>query len=1405
MFSTTSYPAHVQEYCTRIDQTCAKLKTFTHTSPFSDQPNNGKDNNNHSNHSQTHNQTQNSSSLSTFPSTTRGSQPFDQNYTSPIGQYGGVLWNNNPTNNQNNSQMKQKLTSQNFPNISPQNFTSYLGNSTHNLATQTQPVNNPLHWRRLGAHLGLTAVDLPGYLVDYFSKNDSKKASKDEQTDQKNEFLNAHFPTPDLPTLLYNIPEFNNVDLTYLYSYISRISLNLRDCIGLGHGRLLIHSLDYDKIVKYNQANVKDNYDHKTGQNHEDQIPEKNPPKHILDDNQIYILSVIEQLLEGTAYCAISITEPTTGSDVSHIQSYCEEVRSENNHLLGYYITGNKEFNARLEQCTHIILFIRSSPDTAGLNCFCIPVHELLSNPPNPSQTPTPNQHPQAYFAIHSTPCYGLHGNSFGGLTMNKVFVSKKYLISSPGTGHTLFKSHFSHWRLFQIAACVGTTEQAVLDVVNYIQNRKVFGKKLSSFSHIQQDIAKWTTELRMSQLLIRDIGSMLDAHQLDEALGFIAMGKSQVVENSINCLQGIQQIWGAKGYTLYLSDIGQRLLDMQGLAIADGATAFMRSLVMRYIYGESFWKEGLDLGDGVGEGEGWGEFGGAENNLFRDKDSHNNDQKKLEEEKSHSKITPNETNKPLQSHSSSQAVPNPSIHSCLNQNTKSITFIQYNQEILAETLKNSTFLLKMSQYDSLICQHGGGSCPTIAIVNFLQFLRFEMVKAMRDAGNGAKSDPLQLNQGQLLNLEVVLGLIYPHLGLPKESPFCSKSNGNFYAIFGKFIFSNSQQAVKNHPEQIFDQIPSQNYVVETHHHVSHPFVNLPQSFSLETWNMLLHSFYRYLQPARREDEGQISNVVTNDGDNSFQENTRNNSPHETHDKNQILPSSNHTSSKLIPSQIYYPYYYLTRNNKPSSLTQSTKPHFPENGSPFFTNLTRAQSSMNIATMIPVYNIFGHGRLSNEQIIWYLHQVLLFFSVGKKDQKQNHNENENSPLKKHKNKTDVFYYINVITHNDALQSCYDSYNRRDVDICLERIPDNRPTLTNSHQINPQEFYMMDSLHINCQCHSDYYRNIQNDQNNPRHDEIKKKDQIKLPTIFEPLYERKIIADNNNIPTDFDPYIGYHNTYFTPRESLTLIDFYNACVLPKSNSPVPNTTSFQKPTSDMSTAGSIEKGNLKKDPESSQSVSDESGAEVQMIGKRVDLLTLPMISFNWYTFDEDSEKENDKEAQKNETNDQQTEKTNTSNPKTKKDFRTIFKNDPHHLLNTSNNYHHDELSDFTHAGRHFIVVKELKWLTNPPIAPELETRNDNDSEPKLPLVSAAKLLITACDPNRPLKDYYFIADEYVYYNEGKKGEMGNETQNKPLRPTVTIRLSVKGFPAKASGLKLVNSVFNVVTFPTNYFD
>jgi len=36
-------------------------------------------------------------------------------------------------------------------------------------------------------------------------------------------------------------------------------------------------------------------------------------------------------------------------------------------------------------------------------------------------------------------------------------------------------------------------------------------------------------------------------------------------------------------------------------------------------------------------------------------------------------------------------------------------------------------------------------------------------------------------------------------------------------------------------------------------------------------------------------------------------------------------------------------------------------------------------------------------------------------------------------------------------------------------------------------------------------------------------------------------------------------------------------------------------------------------------------------------------------------------------------------------------------------------------------------------------------------------------------------------------------------------TVTIRLSVKGFPAKASGLKLVNSVFNVVTFPTNYFD
>ncbi len=76
----------------------------------------------------------------------------------------------------------------------------------------------------------------------------------------------------------------------------------------------------------------------------------------------------------------------------------------------GYQLTGEKMFNARFETASHIVLFVKSTVPSSGgaaLNAFIVP-----------------KNHPGLQFKKLSA--HGLYGNSFGGVSSNKVFVPRQ-------------------------------------------------------------------------------------------------------------------------------------------------------------------------------------------------------------------------------------------------------------------------------------------------------------------------------------------------------------------------------------------------------------------------------------------------------------------------------------------------------------------------------------------------------------------------------------------------------------------------------------------------------------------------------------------------------------------------------------------------------------------------------------------------------------------------------------------------------------------------------------------------------------------------------------------------------------------------------------------------------------------
>jgi alkylation response protein AidB-like acyl-CoA dehydrogenase len=278
------------------------------------------------------------------------------------------------------------------------------------------------------------------------------------------------------------------------------------------------------------------------------------------------VRDIAKSVAEGKAYMAIAITEPQFGSDFTSMESTATKVEG------GYHLNGHKKFNARLDQATHVIIFTRSSSGKRGrLSVFVLPIDA-------------------DGLEIERFGAHGLLGNSFGGLKMNDVFVPDSYRIGGEDDGYDIFIDHFRYWRLMQTATAIGTAESALDLMADRLKTRKVYGKPIGSFTHLQQSLGQYHTELAMAHALACKAAELIDSGEYKKADVLVCGLKAEGVEAALGAVDATARAFGAEGYS-DLVDVGDRLQDLNGLRIADGATDVMRSAVVSKAYGSEFWK----------------------------------------------------------------------------------------------------------------------------------------------------------------------------------------------------------------------------------------------------------------------------------------------------------------------------------------------------------------------------------------------------------------------------------------------------------------------------------------------------------------------------------------------------------------------------------------------------------------------------------------------------------------------------------------------------------------------------------------------------------------------------------------------------------------------------------------------
>lgn len=330
----------------------------------------------------------------------------------------------------------------------------------------------------------------------------------------------------ELCSLDHPSSEVSTPDLIYIFNFFGRISIDLRDAIGLGHGRLLT-------LIKGKKFKKE-----------------------------------IDLISQGHSYCAICITEDTGGTDLHSIKTEATRFKS------GYLLNGEKKFVARLKQADIYLVFANVPSIDNGLTVFLI-----NSNTKGLSVTD-----------INSL---GLHGISWGSLTLDNVYVDKENRVGGEGQGFSLFSTHFTFWRCAMASVGIGAAQYALDLAKHRLRNRNAFGAPIGRLTHLQQQYVEHASKIYMSSLLISNTANRIE----NKKYSYIdsAMVKAECIEIAIQAVQWVMLIHGAYGYSAD-SGLEKIIRDLLGLRIADGTTDVLRGQVSRGLLSEELYN--LSLGN---------------------------------------------------------------------------------------------------------------------------------------------------------------------------------------------------------------------------------------------------------------------------------------------------------------------------------------------------------------------------------------------------------------------------------------------------------------------------------------------------------------------------------------------------------------------------------------------------------------------------------------------------------------------------------------------------------------------------------------------------------------------------------------------------------------------------------------
>lgn len=268
----------------------------------------------------------------------------------------------------------------------------------------------------------------------------------------------------------------------------------------------------------------------------------------------------LPKMISGEAVSAIAMTEPGTGSDLQGIKTHARVDGDD------YVINGSKIFITNGYLCDVVVVVVKTGDtdkQSANVSLLIVEADRAGFTKGKPLKK------------------VGMKGQDTCELFFDNVRVPKSNLLGVEGMGFIMLMQELA-WERFMIAImCAAGCEAALATTVEYVKQRKAFGRPVAKFQNTRFKLAELRTEVQIARTYVDRCTELVLENKLSPEAACAA--KYWVSDLLSKVVDECVQLHGGYGYMLEYP-IARAYIDTRANRIYGGTNEIMKELISRSI-----------------------------------------------------------------------------------------------------------------------------------------------------------------------------------------------------------------------------------------------------------------------------------------------------------------------------------------------------------------------------------------------------------------------------------------------------------------------------------------------------------------------------------------------------------------------------------------------------------------------------------------------------------------------------------------------------------------------------------------------------------------------------------------------------------------------------------------------------